>query len=65
MNTFKNSGKFKAVTFSFDDGVSQDKRLIDLFDKYGLKGTFNLNSNLLGKKHISVCDGEKRDNFRF
>ncbi len=41
-------GKKKAVTFSFDDGVSQDIRLIELFNKYGLKCTFNLNSELLG-----------------
>ena len=40
----------KYLTFSFDDGVLQDKRLIELFDKYGLKGTFNLNSSLLGLK---------------
>lgn len=40
----------KYVTFSFDDGVTQDKRLIDLFNKYGLKCTFNLNSSLLGLK---------------
>ena len=40
----------KYVTFSFDDGVTQDKRLIALFNKYGLKGTFNLNSSLLGLK---------------
>jgi peptidoglycan/xylan/chitin deacetylase (PgdA/CDA1 family) len=33
----------KAVTFSYDDGVPQDKRLAELFDKYGLKGTFNFN----------------------
>lgn len=63
--TFKESGKLKAVTFSFDDGTSEDKRLIELFNKYGLKSTFNLNSNCLGKKHTSVCDGEKRDNFRY
>lgn len=37
-------GKLKAITFSYDDGVTQDVRLIKLFDKYGLKGTFNLNS---------------------
>lgn len=43
------NGKMKAVTFSFDDGVTQDKRLIELFDKYGLKATFNLNSELLGR----------------
>lgn len=41
--------KMKAITFSFDDGVTQDKRLIEIFDKYGLKCTFNLNSELLGK----------------
>ena len=43
------NGKYKAVTFSYDDGVTQDKRLIEMFDKYGLKATFNLNSELLGK----------------
>ncbi len=42
-------GKMKAVTFSYDDGVTQDRRLIRLFEKYGLKGTFNLNSGLLGQ----------------
>lgn len=42
------NGKFKAVTFSFDDGVTQDKRAIDILNKYNLKATFNLNSSLLG-----------------
>ena len=42
------NGKTKAVTFSFDDGVTQDIRLIEIFNKYGLKGTFNLNSEFLG-----------------
>lgn len=42
-------GKMKAITFSYDDAVTQDQRLIHLFNKYGLKGTFNLNSDLLGK----------------
>lgn len=43
-------GKMKALTFSYDDGVTQDIRLIELFNKYGMKGTFNLNSELLGKE---------------
>ena len=43
------AGKMKALTFSYDDGVTQDQRLISLFNKYGLKATFNLNSELLGK----------------
>lgn len=42
------NGKMKAVTFSYDDGVVQDKRLIELLGKYELKATFNLNSGLLG-----------------
>ena len=44
------NGKNKAVTFSFDDGVTQDIRLIEILDRYGLKATFNLNSELLGLK---------------
>ena len=42
------NGKKKALTFSFDDGVTQDIRLIEILDKYGLKCTFNLNSGFLG-----------------
>ena len=42
------NGKKRAVTFSFDDGVTQDIRLIEILNKYGLKGTFNLNSAKLG-----------------
>lgn len=34
----------KAVTFSYDDGVESDRALIELFDRYGLKASFNLNS---------------------
>ena len=37
-------GKKKALTLSYDDGVKQDARLIDIMQKNGLKGTFNLNS---------------------
>ena len=44
------NGKMKALTFSYDDGVGQDRRLIEIFNKYGLKSTFNLNSKLLGRK---------------
>ncbi len=39
-------GKFKAVTLSYDDGTKEDERLVDIFNKYNLKCTFNLN----GKK---------------
>lgn len=39
-------GKAKALTFSYDDGVKADLRLLEVFKKYGLKGAFNLNSKL-------------------
>lgn len=38
----------KAVTFSFDDGVLQDKILLEIFNRYGLKATFNVNSAKFG-----------------
>ena len=44
------NGKRKAITISFDDGVVQDIRLIEILNKYGLKCTFNINSGTLGKK---------------
>ena len=34
----------KALTLSYDDGVTADKRLIDIMSANGLKGTFNINS---------------------
>lgn len=36
-----------AVTFGFDDNRVQDRRLVALFNQYGLKGTFNLNTATL------------------
>lgn len=48
--TFKEQSKLKAVTFSYDDGITQDIRFIELLNKYGLKATFNLNSERLGQK---------------
>lgn len=42
-------GKLKAVTFSYDDGVKADLRLAEIFDRYGLKGTFNINTHDLGR----------------
>ncbi len=54
------NGKNKAVTFSFDDGVLQDIRTIEILDKYGLKGTFNLNTAAFGSNFPCVmADGRK------
>lgn len=53
------NNKLKAITFSYDDGVTQDIRLIELLNKYGLKCTFNLNSELLGKKGMLIREGQR------
>ena len=49
----------KYFTLSFDDGLEQDKRLLDLMRKYGLKGTFNLNAGLFGTKGEVRCIGTR------
>ena len=38
--------KRKAVTLSYDDGTPDDKRLLETINRYGLKCTFNINSEL-------------------
>ena len=58
MNFFDQTKK-KAITFSYDDGVTQDIRLIELLNKYGLKCTFNLNSELLGKKGMLARNNQR------
>lgn len=40
-------GKPKAFNITYDDGVLQDLRFVELMNRYGLKGTFNLNSELM------------------
>ena len=42
-------GKHKALTLSYDDGRTQDRRLVDIFNRNGIKGTFHLNSGLFDR----------------
>ena len=51
------NGKKQALTFSFDDNQDFDKRLIEIFDKYGMKCTFNVNSGTLGVTAEENSDG--------
>ena len=39
-------GKFKCLTMSYDDGKLADRRLVELFNRTGIRGTFHLNSAL-------------------
>lgn len=56
--------KKKAVTFSYDDGVTQDIRLIELLNKYDLKCTFNLNSDLLGGNKVILRRGKRVSHYK-
>lgn len=47
------NGKTKALTLSYDDGVIQDKRLIEILKPYGIKATFNINSGILSKDDVT------------
>lgn len=41
------NGANKVLTMSYDDGKFADRRLVSIFNQYGIRGTFNLNSGLL------------------
>jgi peptidoglycan/xylan/chitin deacetylase (PgdA/CDA1 family) len=49
-------GGHKAVTFSFDDGRTHDRRLVEIMNRYGLKGTFHLNSGFFGRDGYVTAD---------
>ena len=40
-------GKHKVLTMSYDDGKIFDRKLIEIFNKYGIKGTFHLNTGIM------------------
>lgn len=40
------NGAYKVLTLSYDDGKVQDRKLVDIFNKYSLKATFHINSGL-------------------
>ncbi len=41
-------GKDAILTFNYDDGVLEDRRLVEIFNKYGMKATFHINSGSIG-----------------
>ena len=48
------NGKNKALTMSYDDGRCSDRRLVEIFNKYGIKGSFHLNSGLVDGSRIPL-----------
>ena len=58
------NGINKAITFSYDDGVTQDIRFIELINKYNLKCTFNLNSELLSKGRVMIWNNQRISHYK-
>lgn len=52
----------KAITFSYDDGIESDRKLVEIFNKYGMKCTFNLNTGIQSRS--SQFEIEGKDIFR-
>lgn len=52
------NGLSHALTLSYDDGLEADVRLIEIMQRNGLKGTFNLNSAMFNEK--SGMNGDHR-----
>lgn len=50
-------GKTKVLTFSYDDNVVQDIRFVEILNRHGLKGTFNVNSGQY------LCEDTEREKF--
>ena len=57
-------GKAKALTMSYDDGKRQDERLVEIFDRYGIRGTFNLNYGLAGKDPSRISRDRMRELYK-
>jgi peptidoglycan/xylan/chitin deacetylase (PgdA/CDA1 family) len=57
------NGKHKVLTMSYDDGKHADQRLVEIFNKNGIKGTFNLNSGLEGDP-IRIPQSEYRELYK-
>ena len=51
-------GKQRCVTFSYDDGCADDRRLVGIFNAHHLKATFHINSANLGRGDWNVAPGE-------
>ena len=47
----------KAVTLSYDDGTEQDARLMEILNRHGMKGTFNISAGLYSPEGKQFPEG--------
>lgn len=53
-------GRKRAITMSYDDAPKYDSKLIPIFNEYGFKGTFHVNSKNIGEGRNFTCEEARR-----
>ena len=48
-------GVSRCLTMSYDDGTVHDEQLVDIFNRYGVKGTFHVNSHSVFDRHEDIA----------
>lgn len=55
----------KILTMSYDDGKTPDRRLVEIFNKYGIKGTFHLNAGHLDNSKLDrIASSEVKELYK-
>jgi peptidoglycan/xylan/chitin deacetylase (PgdA/CDA1 family) len=49
----------KAITFSYDDGIESDRKLVEILNRYGMKCTFNLNTGIQSRESCFEIEGKE------
>ena len=49
----------KAITFSYDDGIESDRKLVEILNRYGMKCTFNLNTGIQSRESRFEIEGKE------
>ena len=57
-NNLWKDGKTKCLTMSYDDGTIHDYRLVDIFDKNGIRGSFHLNGSFFESRKDATVKAE-------
>lgn len=52
------------ATFSYDDAPPEDYKLVELFNKYGIKATFNLIGNNLASADYGVMEADAKELYK-
>lgn len=57
-------GKRHVATFSYDDAPPEDYKLVELFNKYGIKSTFNVIGNNLASTDYGVMENDAKELYK-